>query len=160
MINAELLDQTLQHIKGNQALWSQENWRTSTECGTAYCFGGWVLALSGIPVMLTESGQAYVPAESAPEGLENPWAKRRPHQFPCGAVAAHVLGLSAEQAWDLFHAENSLAELEEMVTGLMSEAMAEQIAEFLVADAAGGEQAPDEPEQEATPVAAEEAVPF
>lgn len=147
MINAELLEKTLQHVKDNQALWDQEHWTSTTECGTAYCFGGWALHLSNIKVRLADGGVAYVAAEDVPAelGLASPWTKR-PGQFPVGLVAGTVLGLEPLQYNELFHGENTLDDLEEQVTALLSAAMTEQISEFLQGEAEP--QADPEPEPE------------
>lgn len=57
--NKALLKQTLEHIKTHQGDWIQSQWITPADdredpsCGTAYCFAGWAVALSGFKVERT-----------------------------------------------------------------------------------------------------------
>lgn len=68
MPNTELLKKTLAHIETHQDQWSQNNWitpaeyRDNPECGTAYCFAGWSVALSGYRI--TKEG--HVPVSQLP----------------------------------------------------------------------------------------------
>ncbi len=57
--NVALLRQTLEHIETHQADWNQRQWITPADeredpsCGTAYCFAGWAVALSGYKIERT-----------------------------------------------------------------------------------------------------------
>lgn len=47
MPNAELAYKILDQIDAHPEQWVQNHWMTTTECGTAYCFAGWAVNLSG-----------------------------------------------------------------------------------------------------------------
>lgn len=47
MPNAELAYKILDQIDAHPKRWVQNDWMTNTECGTAYCFAGWAVVLSG-----------------------------------------------------------------------------------------------------------------
>ena len=45
--NAELSQRAIAHIEANPLTFDQNSWGKETECGTAHCWYGWCLALSG-----------------------------------------------------------------------------------------------------------------
>jgi hypothetical protein len=47
-VNKELLRETMDAILAHPEKHDQSNWATETDCGTAYCFAGWVCHLSGL----------------------------------------------------------------------------------------------------------------
>lgn len=55
MANRVLLTKTLEHIRANPTTWVQNDWITADNsadpgCGTAYCFAGWAVVLSGYSI--------------------------------------------------------------------------------------------------------------
>ncbi len=54
--NAELAYKVLDHIDTNPETWRQKVWAGKSECGTAACFAGWAVMLSGHTVEIAEDG--------------------------------------------------------------------------------------------------------
>jgi hypothetical protein len=55
-LNAVLAYQVLDHIEAHPEQWDQTNWaRQVPECGTAGCFAGWTVMLSGMTPLFRES---------------------------------------------------------------------------------------------------------
>lgn len=110
--NDELLARTLRHIIENPREWDQESWAHRWEdedklgrdvCGTAYCFAGTAVVLTGHPI-LWEGDHAFSDLVVDGDGVE---------EVP--GVARRELGLSADDAEWLFHPENSLTNLCDIV---------------------------------------------
>lgn len=54
---AALARAALEAIRASPDRWKQNNWVSERECGTAYCFGGWVITLAGGKVFSYLHGQ-------------------------------------------------------------------------------------------------------
>lgn len=65
--NKALLKRTLQHIEEHPEEWNQDHWITlpGPSCGTAYCFGGWAVVLSGYQI----SHAGYVTTDQLPDEI-------------------------------------------------------------------------------------------
>jgi hypothetical protein len=121
-INAPLLRQTLAHIEAHPETWEQAVYR----CSTGMCFAGWACALAGGKWVsdATDPAAEYLVPEPADhegdistflrvDGTRGVRAERR---------AARLLGLTDEQADDLFSAGNNILDLREYVSELCGEA--------------------------------------
>lgn len=133
--NVALLKQTLAHVEAHQADWNQRQWITPADeredpsCGTAYCFAGWAVALSGYKVERTGSvGIGQLP----PEVVYRLDAEDNIYQSGyvgglaagCGHVAAVLLGIKALGSQDgehLFDGYNTLDDLRRIVAELCGE---------------------------------------
>lgn len=121
-------------------LWEQETWINSdpiaggamewqgrTFCGTAGCFAGWRAMLDGAEVAYVEDANVeedcYNESLVFPDGL-------KVHSCGVGAWAQERFGITIGQAQELFDANNTLADLHEIVREIVVEAMdAEMIAQ-------------------------------
>ena len=108
-VNKEALRETLAAVKANPDHWHQLQWITQRPgCGTAYCFAGWRAALDGY----TEESRRWCCAVDPTTG--------RSVSIP--DYAEECLGLTSEQADELFHPFNTLADLERIVAELCEDA--------------------------------------
>ena len=107
--NTELAERVLTRIKDKPETWDQSAWAiTSDVCGTAYCFAGHALAELGYKMICDASapdGQLYASDAVAPNG----------RQVSIEEMARKKLGLTWDQASQLFNGDNSLDDLEKMV---------------------------------------------
>jgi hypothetical protein len=93
MVNAELLEQTMQFILDNPKKHDPKVWLEESSCGTTACFAGWacILALKTIPS----------------------WR-------PVAYMAADLLGLDDDDAYILFHGSNTVDQLQHYVKSLVN----------------------------------------
>lgn len=105
-VNVELLQRTLAQIEAHPELWEQREWRTETDCGTAYCFAGWAAVLSGAAFVRHEDGSLSYEYVIPPGGGDSIWIQD---------YAAQVLGIGSRHAMDLFDGYNTLADLRAFV---------------------------------------------
>lgn len=109
--NVDLLRRTLAYIEEHPKEWKQDTWR----CGTTACFAGHAAMLDG--GMWASSGSSALVAR--PDDLPS-----RIYTFggmdlvPVEDRAQRVLGLTDEQAFDLFRGSNSLNDLRRIVAEL------------------------------------------
>lgn len=128
LINAELLGRTLKHIKETIDRWNQSWWSIATDNGTAHCYAGWAVTLSGIIIQHEPiGGWAFVRPEDVPAGIDGTFWMYRDDRFTVPSVAASLLGLSEEQAKELFNPENDMEDLERIVGELIGLALEEEI---------------------------------
>lgn len=99
MVNAELLQETLEHIKANPESWNQHSW--------SMCFAGTALKVSGEEP--ASVGSIKLQAAKL-LGLE-----LTPAICDCGATH--------EKSHDLFDGDNTLDDLESIVRDLVAEAL-------------------------------------
>ena len=120
MPNVALLKKTLAHIENHTTAWNQLDWTGHNECGTTYCFAGWAAVLSGTrPDDDDEVRRDDLPADIADVEYEHwPAAKGFLH---VADAARHLLGLTKEQADELFHEYNKLPDLRRIVAELCGE---------------------------------------
>lgn len=112
-VNVDLLDRTLAHIEANPEEWKQSVYR----CETGMCFAGWVCDLAGGEWL--NAPFDHWPDALAAEPTDDPlrvvkFGGRRPG-VTASYRAMRLLGITDEQADDLFEAQNALAELREIV---------------------------------------------
>lgn len=108
MPNTELLQRTLAHIEAHPDQWDQTMWATKTECGTAYCFAGWTVAIARPDAVPVFEDDCFSTCEVSVDGA----------RVYIDELAIKLLGLSAGDADELFHASNTIEELREMVADL------------------------------------------
>lgn len=96
--NVELLRRVLEHITAHPEEHDQRVWARHTDCGTAMCLAGHAVTITGHAIDYGKhswSGLVYL--TRAGESIED--------------VAARELGLSDDQAENLFDPDNTRAEL-------------------------------------------------
>lgn len=117
MANVQLLQDTLNYIKNHPDEWYQSSWYAHFDadstrwfagdagapCRTAYCFAGTAAILSGFP--------------PPPKEHRTIWSDENGVQVD--EYAEKALGLTYSQAVELFHASNTLEDLEEMVAKII-----------------------------------------
>ena len=130
-MNTELLNLVVKTIEADPAHWDQNYYRTvfgderktvdsyqgqlfrPVTCNTSFCFAGWAIQLGSV---------------STPHWVDSYYLLAEPSDDPAelmgGIVSAcaraqKLLGLTAEQAEDLFHATNSLGEIKTMVAKMI-----------------------------------------
>lgn len=111
-INIELLTKTLEAVKANPEHWNQEKWH----CGTSHCFAGFVELIAN-----------DLPLDSHSEELRNDErfhkvfdpAYRFLIRWKTPDNSKRLLGLSEEESSTLFHACNTLSDLEHIVKSLV-----------------------------------------
>lgn len=99
-INVPLLRKTMEHIEQHPEEWDQSFWMS--ECGTKACFAGWACVFSGVEVVYSWARCTTADGDSA------------------GAAAQDALGLTFEDADQLFEANNTMAELRSQVDRLIA----------------------------------------
>jgi len=105
-VNKELLRRTMDAVPANPELHNQKLWATQTDCGTAYCFAGWACKLSGF-----EADFEFLEPNKA--GVID--AARLVGGDQIDYKASQLLGLDWWSAECLFAAENTTADLKELV---------------------------------------------
>lgn len=99
-MNIELLQMTMEQIREHPELHDQGWFTSETDCGTAHCFAGWALKLTGH--QFSNGGGVFTI-----QGLSSSWS-----------AARNLLGLNERQASMLFSPVNSRSTLELMVEDL------------------------------------------
>jgi hypothetical protein len=100
-INVPLLRKTLEHITAHPEEHNQSFWAVQTPCGTAYCLAGHAVQLAGHEILWTDV---------CPCGCDS----RERSAWHCTDgreieyVATEELGLTEDQADDLFESRNTL----------------------------------------------------
>jgi hypothetical protein len=93
-----------QHIKAHPEEWNQFYYGCRTDCGTAYCVAGWAAARAGYEM----------------DWPDDVYLKRIATHVTAGPlvdeVAQRILGLTDEQADDLFQEENDLDDIRAIIT--------------------------------------------
>jgi hypothetical protein len=114
-LNKELLQRTLDTIKQNPSQWDQQLYH----CGTSHCFAGFAHLLhKGLPLSYIEpnpnldSDGDHIPQE--------PWTTPCIQGDYTKDYAQKALGLSNNEAYNLFNASNTLKQLEIMVDVLIN----------------------------------------
>lgn len=106
MRNTALLEATMAQIREHPELHNQEHFFTETDCGTAGCFAGWALMLSGY----TKATPTPLAGVISPNG---DW-------LGAWQSAEDLLGLTPAEAGALFSPANSRKALELMVEDLVN----------------------------------------
>ncbi len=117
-VNKRLMRRTLAFVKANPKKHNQANW-----CGTAQCFGGWACYLDG-----WKRDEDTIVIDRCDIALDGPsWGSfnfnpdisdlvRKEHTVGSVLnVATSILGLTAEQARQLFNPDNDVRDLEKLV---------------------------------------------
>lgn len=121
MVNADLLRKTLEQIEKEPWRWDQKTWRrrkrskAHPECKTAMCFAGWAVTLAGEEFLVPD--KFVIRNHGGVEEL------LMPHDTSGGGSirsrAIHVLGLTEDQAEELFDHMNTKKDLYEIVNYLI-----------------------------------------
>lgn len=105
-VNVELLQKTLDTIKANPQHWDQSKWH----CGTSHCFAGFAeLIAKNIPIETDES--ILIRDERFYDPKFNDWSTSE--------HATELLGISDNDAEELFASYRTLEDLEKMVASLI-----------------------------------------
>jgi hypothetical protein len=132
--NVALLKQTLEYVMTHPEVWDQSDWITPAEyredpaCGTAYCFAGHALTLTGCEVF----DESEVAVDKLPEDVRNTirddcWMSEDNGVWVAevSRAATALLGIEAFARFGpsrhLFAATNTLGDLVRMVTELCGE---------------------------------------
>jgi len=120
--NKVLLQQTLTYIKRYPDTWYQGDWSLQTDCGTAHCFAGWAVKLGG--VTLDEDDEVLRASLPSPDELQKHIDDdpASPGYVHVSVAARHLLGLTPEQAEELFSGANAVEDLERIVAELCADA--------------------------------------
>lgn len=111
--NVALLEETLTYIRDHPEEWDQTKW----VCGTAACFAGRAALLSGHTVPQTHTTHVTdMVGWFRTDGDER-----------VGEVAERELGITFDQAEDLFNATNTMDDLEHVVKNIINESQAENV---------------------------------
>lgn len=133
-VNTDLLRKTLAHIEAHPEAWEQSVWavRGLDGCGTALCFAGHAVTLSGLELSWVDEyedgygnddDEYWTPARQVANNVRvDP--DSRLHGYSIRYAAADLLGLNDEQAYRLFEGNNTLAELRRIVGELTAEVSA------------------------------------
>jgi hypothetical protein len=142
IVNASLLQRTMEQIEAHPQDWKQSVWIEKPEggvrCGTVGCFAGWAVALSGGEFWFGPNGEwnsaESVLLDSLPgdirESLEV-WAYRESDGDGGHVVvvdlprtARELLGVDPYRADRLFNGSNRLSDLRRLVADYIAEAVA------------------------------------
>lgn len=111
MVNRELLQRTLEHIKANPEQWDQVRW--------GRCFAGWAVRLDNPAIAERVEDVPRCPCCLPYVNLLE--GKRPLRGWEIEERAQELLGLDPHQADDLFRACNALEYLERKVAELVGE---------------------------------------
>jgi len=103
--NKELIERTMRHIVDHPERHEQSAWIGTTTCGTVACFAGWALMLDGI---------------TAQHLLDWPYDEYGSRFSRVREEAAKRLGLTLDEAKQLFHGCNTRDMLQLMVKDLLN----------------------------------------
>lgn len=134
-VNVELLDRVMEQIEKEPDRWNQSYWlmdyprQRATDddgsiiinCETAFCFAGWAATLEG--------GKWMTGGELLAEQADIDWGTSvyTEHYHGRNLVsafdrAARLLGLTDDQADELFYSNNTIADLRQIVARFKAEA--------------------------------------
>jgi len=99
-VNVPLLRKVMEHIENHPDEHNQKMWAIRNECGTAYCFAGHTVIMSGWRVLFEPYGNGNLWAGAC----KNPETGAR---VTISKAAAGLLGISPELARMLFNETNS-----------------------------------------------------
>ena len=108
-MNAELALKVLNKIKANPQTWNQEFWATRSMCGTVYCFAGHVVL---------EVYPTATPCLCEDQIRTGQFTVDGGRRMDYSEEAAKLLGISDEDAAELFNSMNSLKDIEDYINGL------------------------------------------
>lgn len=107
-VNQPLLRETMDTILAKPEAHNQEFYARRTECGTAYCFAGTALVLSGEDFAFSSNHYGEVSWDLA-------------SGKPLFITACMILGIRPDDAMTLFHGDNTVEDLKHMVDVLCTE---------------------------------------
>jgi hypothetical protein len=94
--------------------WNQDAWMMNTECGTTYCIAGYVVAQSPLfePTTVKDRQSSWAELRRTDTGQRVPWS----------TAAAELLGLTRDDADDLFEADNSIEDVRRIAEEIAEDA--------------------------------------
>lgn len=104
--NLPLLRKVLDHIDAHPEEWNQAAWMTETTCGTACCIAGHAIVFDGTHTLTVANDDVLVDGVSMVRGEDGRW------HDAAAIVGAKVLGLTEDEAGDLFHGWNGRADVQ------------------------------------------------
>jgi hypothetical protein len=108
--NVDLLRRTMDAVLAHPELHNQGFWAIRRDCGTVMCFAGWVCALEGLSMNVED-----LDADRVTSSLDN--------GEQIDTTAASLLGVDWRSAMELFHADNSTADLKHYVDEIAEHGM-------------------------------------
>ena len=124
MVNVDLLERTLSHISDFPELHNQTGFYEVNEFGVAACFAARALLLAGYTAAF-----AFYEIGDTTSLAQHPVTK---HLVPAWYEAQEVLGLSKEQAANLFRSSNTRQMIELKVKDLINGSPLERYSDLLV----------------------------
>lgn len=109
------LDAILDHIEAHPEEWEQGYYGFKTECKTAYCVAGHALVRAGIHIAWEQLDTLDGSWEWEADFAIDP---RTHEQRNIQHLAGEILGLSSDQATELFLGSNSFDRLREVAHGI------------------------------------------
>ena len=113
MINFERLDAAITYAAAHPAKFDMYTWFKQTRCGTTACLAGTALLQAGYEPRFTASGRAedleLFDEDGDPYAITAVWLDGV--AYPVSETAAELLGLTDDQADDIFN----LADLDEVI---------------------------------------------
>lgn len=105
----------------HECAWDQSVWKSLVErpCGTAYCIAGYTAQISGGVWSQDGHGELLI-AEPGEEGTRK--CCNEEHVISPSQRAATLLGLTPNEAGDLFEAENGIADIREIADQIAARA--------------------------------------
>jgi hypothetical protein len=113
MPNAELAYRVLDHITAHPKEWNQTIYLRKDHCGTAACFAGWTVLLSGDRPNWSEGWPAH-----GGEVTDVVTAAQSPDSVCVSDRATELLDITSWDAFGLFDANNSMDDLCEQVVDI------------------------------------------
>ncbi len=106
-VNHDEIAAIIAHIEAHPEEWDQRHWAIRTDCGTTFCFAGWACVRAGDQFRW---GRSF-------EGPRLSFAMELVSDETIHYRAEKVLGLSDDQAYELFAANNTLDDLKRIAQG-------------------------------------------
>jgi hypothetical protein len=100
--------------KPTGGMWNQEVWASETECGTAFCIAGYACAI-GVPGAKIAK-QPWLSDIFVELHIDGEWAS-------WSDTGQEILGLTDDEADDLFDSDNTVADVRRIAERIASEAL-------------------------------------
>jgi hypothetical protein len=121
MPNTELGYRVLDYIEAHPQEWDQRIYLRKDHCGTAACFAGWAVLLSGDQPDWSEGWPAEVGDTFSGEATDTVRVVSDGALDGVGARATDLLDITGEAAADLFAASNDLDDLRTLTAEIFGE---------------------------------------
>lgn len=108
--NVALANKVMEHIEANPEEHDPTRWAIRNSCGTACCFAGRTVVMTGWELIFGRHGGS--------DDLTAAWCSRDSEVRFINEVAAEELGLTEDEADELFSAGNSCEKLRSLVVAI------------------------------------------